>query len=74
MKTERELNTDILEITLAIAKFFPELSKYLLEMPIKISSNKGKQGNILELTDYYESLNVLFIQYALRHNSTPKLT
>jgi hypothetical protein len=37
MKTKAELNYDILKITNDIANTFPELSKYIEEMPVKIS-------------------------------------
>ena len=36
MKTEKELNADILKKTLMIQEKFPELSKYIEEMPITI--------------------------------------
>ena len=37
METEQELNGKILKITMTIQEKYPELSKYLGEMPVTIS-------------------------------------
>lgn len=49
MKTEIELNRDILVITQKIQKEFPELSKYIVEMPAKNSGMDDEAGNIKNL-------------------------
>ena len=66
MKTEAELNSDILKITLDIQRRFPELSKFIAEMPVTIPT-PGAEINVRALTDYYNSLNSMFKDYASRH-------
>ena len=67
MKTEKELNAAILKITLHIQNTYPELCKYLEEMPITIP-NPNPEINIKTLTDYYNSLEVLSKKYAVSHS------
>ncbi len=69
MKNEMELNSDILSITLLIQEQFPELSKYITEMPVTIPDINSPDINLKMLNDYYDSLCVLFNEYAARHNS-----
>ena len=60
MKTEGELNRDILFITMKIHKEFPELSKYLIETPINFFEKNSKEINKGNLEDYHNSLlNIL---------------
>jgi hypothetical protein len=67
MKTEKELNDDILKITMTIKESFPELSKYIEEMPITIPNNSNPQINLKTLKDYYDSLDNLMKKYATNH-------
>ena len=67
MKTEQELNEDILRMTMAIRKRFPELSKYIEEMPVNYTNKKGDEVTVKELENYYNSLNNLFRKYELEH-------
>jgi CheY-like chemotaxis protein len=67
MKTEKELNQDILEATMQIAKRYPELSKYIGEMPFKSSSLAGHDMDVQNLEDYYNSLTSLLKSYAPSH-------
>ena len=69
MKTEKELNTDILDITMKIEEKFPELSKYLKEMPVKISNTTSTEITTKSLKDYYDSLNDLFKNYTIYRGS-----
>lgn len=69
MKNEMELNSDILNITLLIQEQFPELSKYITEMPVTIPDNNSPDINLKMLNDYYDSLCALFNEYAARHHS-----
>jgi len=68
MKTEKELNNDILKITMAIRDNFPELSKYLNEMPVTIPVSNNQEINLKNLQDYFNSLNALFRKYVINHN------
>jgi len=72
MKTENELNTAILEITLKIREQFPELSKYILEMPVTIPNVENPEVNSQALQDYYESLDILLKDYIKNHNIVAK--
>ena len=63
MKTEKELDSDILQITMKIKEQYPELSKYILEMPETIPNVESPEMNRKILQDYYDSLNVLLQDY-----------
>ena len=69
MKTEAELNNDILKITMTVEEKFPELSKYIAEIPVDISFNDTTEANIRILQDYYNSLDNLLNEYSKNHNS-----
>jgi hypothetical protein len=66
MKTEKELNAAILQKTLMIQEKFPELSKYIEEMPITIPTS-NPEITIKNLTSYYNSLDNLMEKYAENH-------
>ncbi len=70
MKTEAQLNADILRITLMIREKYPELSKYVSEMPITIPDVESPEINAKILTDYYASLEAIMENYA--RNKTAK--
>jgi hypothetical protein len=73
MKTEKIINKEILKITMKIKEQFPELSKYILEMPVTIPNVKNPEMNRKALQDYYDSLKVLLKDYAENHNMTTKI-
>ena len=72
MKTEKELDTDILKITLSIKEHYPELSKYILEMPVTIPNIGNPKMNCEALQDYYDSLNVLLKKYIKNQHQITK--
>ena len=72
MKTEKELNSAILEITMKIREQFPELSKYILEMPVTIPNVENPEISRKSLQDYYESLDNVLKDYIENHNKTSK--
>lgn len=72
MKTESELNADILKITMIIQEIFPELSKYLVEMPVTIPDDISPEINLKNLKDYYDSLDNLLKKYADNHSAIAK--
>lgn len=55
-KVEENLNKKIIEITNNIRQNYPELLKYLNEMPDTIPSEEDPKINHKALSDYYESL------------------
>ena len=67
MKNKIAINKDILNLENLINKEFPELSKYISEMPVKISYKAGTEISSKNLKDYYNSLNELIEHYALSH-------
>jgi hypothetical protein len=67
MKTEKELNAAILKITMKIRNEYPELSKYLGEMPVTIPNIINPEINIKTLKYYYESLNSILKKYIPNH-------
>lgn len=67
MKTEKELNDAILKITLKIQNDYPELSKYLSEIPVTIPNISNPEINNKALTNYYESLENIVEKYIPNH-------
>jgi hypothetical protein len=68
MKTNLEWNKDIRAITLKIRKEYPELTKYIEEMPSNNSEFVEINGKSLE--DYYNSLEEIVSTYAKTHPNT----
>ncbi|MES2559461.1 MAG: hypothetical protein V4590_06960 [Bacteroidota bacterium] len=67
MKTEAELNDDILKLTLKIQKEHPELSKYITEMPVSVPDEQHPEITVQNLTEYYDSLEKLLKSYGKTH-------
>lgn len=65
MKTIEEWNDKILNITLKIKIQYPELGKYLEEMPITIPDKKYPIITSKILQDYYQSLTSLLDNYLI---------
>ncbi|MBC7440050.1 MAG: hypothetical protein H7250_08715 [Flavobacterium sp.] len=65
MASEKEINEKIMTITMKIQKEYPELSKYLNELPVTIPIENDPEINIRVLIDYYESLVKLLSTYEL---------
>ena len=70
MKNQEELNRDILDLTQTIQKCYPELSKYIDEMPVTIPDEAHPEITIKTLNDYYASLTVLLVDYTMNHGRT----
>ncbi len=68
MKSKIKLTKDIIAITLKIKNNYPELSKFLEEMPDK---SKFSNNNITatNLSVYYDSLDTLLEDYSISHTS-----
>jgi hypothetical protein len=67
MKTKAKWEQDILNITINMDKEFPELSKYLNEMPLKVSNKDKDVINIKNLEEYYNSLMEMLEEYSKTH-------
>lgn len=66
-EVEKELNSKTLKITMTIKDQYPELSKYLEEMPDTISDEKDQEITLKNLSSYYESLNSILKKYKSDH-------
>ena len=63
MKTVNELNKAILDITMKIYNEYPELAKYLSELPVTIPDISKPEINIKILQDYHETLSNIVKKY-----------
>ena len=73
MKTEKEIDKDIRVLLARIKTEFPELVKYLPEMPVRIFNASGLGVNVESLADYYNSLAKLIESYALQQAELARL-
>ena len=67
MESQNELNDNIRLTTLKIQEEYPELIKYLNEIPRNFLSNAEKEINNKELKGYLDSLNNLLETYSKEH-------
>lgn len=67
METEEEINAKIMKITMVIQENYPELSKYINEMPITIPVDNNPEVNRKNLEKYYETLVTWFRNYVAEH-------
>ena len=67
METQNNLNYNILLITLKIQKEYPELIKYMNEIPVNFLSNSEKGVTNIEIKGYLDTLNNLIETYAKEH-------
>lgn len=72
MESEKELNSKILEITMTIKEKYPELLKYLGEMPVTIPDKKSPEIDGKNLREYYDSLSSILENYAREHVAEDK--
>lgn len=69
MTTEKELNAKILEITMTINDKYPELSKYIGEIPITIPNESDPEITIKILKDYYNTLETILKNHTNNHET-----
>jgi hypothetical protein len=67
MESQNDLNENIRLTTLKIQEEYPELIKYMNEIPRSFLSSTEKGINNKELKDYLDSLNNLLETYAEEH-------
>ncbi len=70
MKTEKELNADILDITMTIQEKYPELTTFIEEMPVTIPDKKTPEINTTHLQNYYNSLVNMVEKYKKSQHET----
>ncbi|MFA5329542.1 MAG: alpha/beta fold hydrolase [Prolixibacteraceae bacterium] len=64
---KKDLNAKILKMTMTIKNKYPELSKYLDEMPDTIPDEKDTEITLKNLSTYYGSLNSILKKYKSTH-------
>ncbi len=67
LQTAKNWNEKILKITMRIEDQYPELSKYLEEMPVAIPDEKNPEISVETLKNYYNSLRALLSKYIQEH-------
>jgi hypothetical protein len=60
---ERDLNLKIIEVTTRIKEHYPQLTKFLEEMPIAVTEEKNVDVTLMNLRSYYDSLNTMLNKY-----------
>ena len=70
MKSEQELNADILKITMCIKDNYPELSKFIEEMPVTIPDVHNLEITRKNLSTYYDSLKAMVSGYIAQKTRT----
>lgn len=68
MKTENQYEQAILGILNKIRDDFPELLKYINEMPLRLNDSYRKGIRVEELEAYFNSLTELYIDYSGSHS------
>jgi hypothetical protein len=68
MKTKMQLEQSIIKITTTIKQEYPELSKFIIEMPE--NNSESEEVTIKSLEEYYNSLEDLLNKYAKTHSET----
>lgn len=63
MQTEEEINTSINKLATTMDIKFPELLKYVDEMPITNPDSRNPIIDTISLHDYYDSLDNLMKKY-----------
>lgn len=69
MKTKAELEKAIVNITVKIHSEYPELAKYISEMPVNMSGTDPTQIDRKNLEEYYSSLQKIIEGYSKTHNA-----
>lgn len=67
METETEINAKIMKLTMVIQENYPELSKYINEMPITIPVDATPEVTIKGLQKYHDTLLTWFRNYVAEH-------
>ncbi len=68
MKTKAILEQDILDITMKINKTFPDLTRYINEIPVKMSKKDNEGITIKNLEEYYSTLVQMFEKHNKKYS------
>lgn len=69
MKTELNINNDILRLTNEIENTYPELLKYIAEIPVKDVFKLNFEINSKNILGYYNTLKIILEKYKAEHLS-----
>jgi hypothetical protein len=69
MKTKSNLEHEIVSITMKIHKEFPELSKYIAELPEQLINKDSTNLKTKKFKEYFKSLELVVSEYAKTHES-----
>ena len=72
MKSEKELNADILKVTLRIQEKYPELLPFIEEMTVTIPDKQNPEINVTHLQNYYNSLLSMVEKYEINSGLNSK--
>jgi hypothetical protein len=72
MDTPKSVMTDILKTTMQIQEQFPELSKYIPEMPVTIPDSPDPEITTESLNEYSDSLKSLLAKYSGQQGNVKK--
>ncbi|MCW3124993.1 MAG: hypothetical protein JWO03_651 [Bacteroidetes bacterium] len=67
MLTQKEMTEAISRLTLEIQEKYPEMSKYIAEMPVTNPDEEHPDITAKKLTDYYNDLLAIMKRYATDH-------
>lgn len=73
MKTKAELEQDIIKITMKIHQEFPELSKYISEMPENDAGIDAGDMGRKNFKEYYNSLEDVVSEYSKAHKTKEEI-
>jgi len=68
-ESKRWLTIKILNVTMLIRDKYPELSKYIEEMPVTIPSDNEPEITLKKLQDYFDSLCLIVHNYKLERST-----
>jgi hypothetical protein len=71
MATYKSIMADILSTTMQIQEQFPELTKFIPEMPVTIPVNSDQDVTLKSLKGYRDSLKKLLENYSSQHDPEP---
>lgn len=69
MKSKLNWDLAITKLTMEINENYPELSKYIEEIPIHNSSKSKNKTDVSSSVDYYNSLKEMLETYSKTHTS-----
>lgn len=69
-KQEKEIDAKILEVINKINKKYPELTKYINEIPTFERDNNTPDITLKQLNGYYESLCSILMKYGAEHGKS----